>query len=82
MQWHHWTPEHTAALLQLWRQAPAAHAREFAACLSLELGAPVRRRDVIMQLWLLADAQPPAVTLSDAERRARLAWEEDEPLED
>ncbi len=42
----------------------------------------MRRRDIIMQLWLLADAQPPRVTLSAAERRARLAWDEDEPPED
>ena len=54
MSWHSWTKEQADELIVLWDYTIDS-ASEMATSLSEDFGVRVRRKDVIMKLWLLAD---------------------------
>lgn len=75
--WHTWTAVQVRALINLWKTTDL-DVTEMAEALSKKFNAHIRRKDVIMQLWLLdeeeeEDGSGGGVRIADGERW-RLAW--------
>lgn len=70
--WHVWTAAQTQILISLWKTTDW-DVTQMAEALSEDFGTRVRRKDVIMKLWLLDEQEDSEVWILN-EERWRLSW--------